>query len=67
LKRIARILYVMARELDRHYVPSRYPNAFESGYPGMYYDEPTATRVIRSAEVIVEGVRVKLAKLGVKP
>ncbi|MEM2532787.1 MAG: HEPN domain-containing protein [Candidatus Nezhaarchaeales archaeon] len=57
----------MARELDRHYVPSRYPNAFESGYPGMYYDEPTATRVIRSAEVIVEGVRVKLAKLGVKP
>jgi HEPN domain-containing protein len=24
-------LYTYARELDRHYIPSRYPNAFESG------------------------------------
>ncbi len=35
-------LYVYARELDRHYIPSRYPNVFESGYPGMYYDRVVA-------------------------
>jgi len=47
-------LYVIARGLDRHYIPSRYPNAFESGYPGMYYDKPTAERAIRDAEVILD-------------
>ena len=28
-----------ARELDRHYIPSRYPSVYDSGYPGLYYDE----------------------------
>jgi len=32
-------MYVAARELDR------YPNAFESSYPGMYYDGPTAEKL----------------------
>ena len=67
LKRFERIeeyLYVHARELDRHYIPSRYPNVFESGYPGMYYDEPTAKKAIEAAKTILEWVRKCLQNLG---
>ncbi len=53
-----------ARELDRHYIPSRYPNAFESGYPGMYYDEETARRAIGHAEAILRWAEEKLRALG---
>ena len=53
-----------ARELDRHYIPSRYPNAFESGYPAMYYDERTAHSAIRHAEAILRWVEEKLRELG---
>ena len=49
--------YVNARELDRHYIQSRYPNSFESGYPGMYYDEPTARRALEACKRIIEWVR----------
>jgi len=53
-----------ARELDRHYIPSRYPNAFESGYPGMYYDEETAGRALERGEVILRWAEGKLRELG---
>jgi len=59
-------LYVAARELDRHFIPSKYPNAFESGYPGMYYDRPTAERAIRCAEVVLEWVKKHLRSLGLE-
>ncbi len=59
-------IYIAARELDRHYIPSRYPNAFESGYPGLYYDEPTARRAIESSKLIVEWVRLRLKSLGLE-
>ncbi len=58
--------YTIARELDRHYIPSRYPNAFESGYPSMYYDSSTAERAVRGAEVIIEWVRRHLKGLGLE-
>ena len=57
-------LYTYARELDRHYIPSRYPNAFESGYPGMYYDRAVAGRAISSAEALINWVRERLRSLG---
>ncbi|MEM0080158.1 MAG: HEPN domain-containing protein [Nitrososphaerota archaeon] len=55
-----------ARELDRHYIPSRYPNVFESGYPGQYYDEETSTRSIQYAEEILNWVKKKLEETGLK-
>ncbi len=58
-------LFTYARELDRHYIPSRYPNAFESGYPGMYYDEATASRALDAAQAILEWARRHLKRLGV--
>jgi len=29
-----------ARVLDRHYIPTRYPNGFAAGAPMDYYDAP---------------------------
>ncbi len=66
VEKVGEDLYVAARELDRHYIPSRYPNAFESGYPGMYYDEPTASRAIEAAEKIVSWVKQRLRSLGLE-
>ncbi|RLE57217.1 MAG: DNA-binding protein [Thermoprotei archaeon] len=65
LEEVPEELYVAARELDRHYIPSQYPNAFESGYPGMYYDKPTADRALEAARKIMEWVKECLRKLGV--
>ena len=46
-------MLVQARELDRHYIPSRYPNAHPAGTPHEAYDEETAARAVRAAEAIV--------------
>jgi HEPN domain-containing protein len=32
----------LARELDLHYIPSRYPNGLPSGYPHQFYGKETA-------------------------
>lgn len=59
-------IFVAARELDRHYIPSRYPNAFESGYPSMYYDEVTAKRALEASKRITEWVGSWLRRSGVE-
>ncbi|WP_420835092.1 HEPN domain-containing protein [Thermofilum adornatum] len=47
----------MARELDRHYIPARYPNAFPSGTPHEAYDEEISRRAIEACEEIIRFVR----------
>ena len=42
-----------ARELDRHYIPSRYPNAHPAGTPHEAYDEETSRSALDAAEKIV--------------
>jgi len=59
-------LYVAERELDRHYIPSRCPNAFPSGYPGVYYDRSTAERAIETLKRIIDWVRAGLARIGLE-
>jgi len=59
-------LYICARELDRHYIPSRYPNAFESGYPGLYYDYVIAERCITCSKNIIDWVVKCLERIGLK-
>ena len=44
---------IHARELDRHYIPSRYPDAHPSGTPHEAYDEETSKRAIKAAEEVV--------------
>jgi len=49
-----------ARVLDRHYIPTRYPNGFAAGAPMDYYDEPTAQEAISYAETILAYVAARL-------
>ncbi len=53
-------LLTHARELDRHYIPSRYPNAHPYGTPHEAYDEPTSAKAIESAELILRYVEERL-------
>lgn len=45
-----------ARELDMHYILSRYPNAHPAGTPHEAYDEVTAREALRAARKIVKYV-----------
>jgi len=45
-----------ARILDRHYIPTRYPNAHPEGAPFEYYDEGTAEEALESAEMVLDFV-----------
>ena len=49
-----------ARELDRHYIPTRYPNFHPEGAPLDYYTSADAERAIRYAEEIVGFCRNKI-------
>lgn len=49
------ILY--ARELDLHYIPSRYPNAHPAGTPHEAYDERISENALEAAEKIIEYVK----------
>ena len=43
-----------AKNLDKHYIPTRYPNGFDSGTPGDYYTQKDAQEAIRNAREIIE-------------
>jgi HEPN domain-containing protein len=43
-----------ARNLDRHYLPARYPNGFDAGTPRDHYSRKIAHEAIADAEAIVE-------------
>jgi HEPN domain-containing protein len=45
------------KELDRHYIGSRYPNFYPSGAPYRYYTKEMAERCISYAESILQEVR----------
>ena len=57
LQRPAADLVDKAKELDKHYVPTRYPNGFEQGAPVDFYTRAEAERAITLAEEIVEYCR----------
>jgi HEPN domain-containing protein len=41
-----------AKRLDKHYIPTRYPNGFDSGAPKDYYTPEEAGQAIEDAEAI---------------
>ena len=43
-----------AKNLDKHYIPTRYPNGFDSGMPGDYYTKKDAQEAIKNAREIIE-------------
>ncbi len=54
------LLIDKAKTLDKHYIPTRYPNGFESGAPTDYYTDEEAGRAIDYAREIVEYCRKQL-------
>lgn len=54
-------LHAIARELDRHYIQPRYPNAFPEGYPGEFYDQAVADRCIQHAEEFLRFVEARVS------
>lgn len=46
-------LIELAKELDRHYIGPRYPNAYPEGAPMDFYTSAEAGRAIEAAERIV--------------
>ena len=49
-----------AKELDRHYIPTRYPNFHPEGAPMDYYTRADAERAIGHAEEIIGFCRSKV-------
>lgn len=43
-----------AQRLDRHYIPTRYPNGFDSGAPRDYYSSDDAEQAVRDARRIYD-------------
>jgi len=53
-----------ARELDLHYVPSRYPNGIPSGYPHQFYGKKIADQALLAAEKIFSAVQDHFRETG---
>ena len=51
-----------ARMLDKHYIPTRYPNGFPSGAPTDFYTRQEAQAAVHHAEEILEFCSERLAK-----
>jgi HEPN domain-containing protein len=47
-------LFDIAKALDKHYIPTRYPNGFDSGMPGDYYTKKEAEEAIENARKVIE-------------
>ncbi len=43
-----------AKVLDKHYIPTRYPNGFDSGAPTDFYTDSEARDAIQHAEKIIK-------------
>jgi HEPN domain-containing protein len=50
-----------AKALDKHYIPTRYPNGFERGAPVDFYTRNEAEEAIKNAEAILEFCRNKIS------
>jgi len=56
-----------ARELDLHYIPSRYPNGLVSGFPHQFYGEKTARDALEAGKKILEIVKNYFIQKGFNP
>ncbi|MHA1617460.1 MAG: HEPN domain-containing protein [Candidatus Njordarchaeales archaeon] len=49
-----------AKEIDKHYIPTRYPNFHSEGAPLDYYTKEEAERAVKYAEEIINFCRDKI-------
>jgi HEPN domain-containing protein len=57
------ILINAAKNLDKHYITSRYPNGFASGAPEDYYIRKDADKAIKDGEKIFQFCKDKISSL----
>jgi HEPN domain-containing protein len=57
-----KMIFKKAANLDKLYIPTRYPNGFDWGIPGDYFGEDDARKAIKDAEDIVNYVKNKIFK-----
>lgn len=43
-----------AKSLDKHYIPTRYPNGFDSGIPADYYTKKEAQEAMKNGRKIIK-------------
>ncbi len=55
-------LFERAKRLDKHYILTRYPHGFDSGFPGAYYTKGEAEQACVDAQVILDFCRSHLAR-----
>jgi HEPN domain-containing protein len=58
--RPAEPLQARAAALDKLYIPTRYPNGFDSGAPSDYFDTADAGKAVDDAQAVIEFVRRKI-------
>jgi HEPN domain-containing protein len=51
---IPEALFDQAKILDKHYIPTRYPNGLERGAPTEFYTKQEADDAIRYSEAIIQ-------------
>lgn len=56
----------LGRVLDRHYIPTRYPDAFPAGMPHEFYDESTAAEALDAARRLAAFIRDQATAMGVR-
>ena len=56
------VLLERAKELDKHYIPTRYPNGFERGAPVDFYTDREAENAISAAEAILDFCRHQIGR-----
>lgn len=59
---VGKTLIERAKELDKHYIPTRYPNGFERGAPVDFYTPKEAEQAIANAESILAFCRDQIRR-----
>ena len=54
VERVSAIIIQAALVLDKYYIPTRYPNGFDSGAPTDFYTQDESLSAIKLAEAILE-------------
>jgi HEPN domain-containing protein len=57
-----RALYKKAADLDKLYIPARYPNGFESGAPMDYFEKEDAEKAVEDAREVINYAKGKISK-----
>jgi len=51
---VPQVLIKSGMRLDKHYIPARYPNGFNSGAPREYYTDEDAKKSVEDAQHIYD-------------